>query len=100
MTTSQRSKALPDVPSLSETLPKFAFDAWLALIAPKGIPAAMVQKYYEDLKVSMEDPAVKEAIAAQGLIPTMMPPAQAAAYFQSELVKHAALVKRSGATPQ
>ena len=100
VTTSQRSKALPDVPSISETLPKFAFDAWLALIAPKGIPAAMVQKYYEDLKVSMEDPAVKEAIAAQGLIPTMMPPAQAAAYFQTELVKHAALVKRSGATPQ
>ncbi len=100
LTTTQRSPALPDVPSMSETLPGYAFDAWLALIAPKGTPAALVQKYYEDLKASMDEVAVKEAIAAQGLTPVMMPPAQARAYFQSELDKHAALVKRSGAQPQ
>jgi tripartite-type tricarboxylate transporter receptor subunit TctC len=100
LTTTQRSPAMPDVPSISETLPKYAFDAWLAMIAPKGIPQAQVQQYFEAFKASMEEPSVKEAIAAQGLNPTMMPPAQALAYFQSELVKHAALVKRSGATPQ
>ena len=100
LTTTQRSAALPDVPSISETLPKYAFDAWLAMIAPKGMSPSLVQEYYEDFKSSMDEPAVKEAIAAQGLSPLMMPPAQAAAYFQTELVKHAALVKRSGATPQ
>jgi tripartite-type tricarboxylate transporter receptor subunit TctC len=100
VTTAKRSPALADVPSISETLPAYSFDAWLALIAPKGTPAELVGKYYEHVKSSMDEPAVKEAIAAQGLSPVLMPPAQAAQYFQSELAKHAALVKRSGATPQ
>jgi tripartite-type tricarboxylate transporter receptor subunit TctC len=100
VTTTQRTPVLPDVQSLSETLPRYAFDAWLAIIAPKGLPEATVQKYYEALKSSMEEPAVKEAVAAQGITPSMMPPDKARAYFVSELEKHAVLVKRSGAQPQ
>lgn len=100
VTTSKRAAALPDVPSISDTLPKYAFDVWLGLLAPKGTPPALVQQYYEALKASMEESSVKEAIAAQGLTPAMMPPAEARAYFVSELDKHAALVKRSGAQPQ
>ncbi|MBD9391482.1 tripartite tricarboxylate transporter substrate binding protein [Acidovorax sp. ACV01] len=100
VTTGKRSPALAEVPSISETLPAYSFDAWLALIAPKGMSPDLVGKYYEHLKSSMDEPAVKEAIAVQGLAPVLMPPAQAAQYFQSELAKHAALVKRSGATPQ
>lgn len=100
VTTRQRSPALPDVPSMAETLPDYAFAAWIAMIAPKGVPATVIDKYYADFKSSMEDPAVKEAIAAQGLAPLMMPPAESAAYFKSQLDMHAALVKRSGATPQ
>jgi tripartite-type tricarboxylate transporter receptor subunit TctC len=100
VTTVKRSAALPEVPSISDTLPKYAFDAWLGLLAPKGTPPTVVQKYYEALQGAMEEASVKEAIAAQGLTPTMMPPAKARAYFLSELDKHAALVKRSGAQPQ
>lgn len=100
LTTSKRSPALPDVPSVSDTLPRYNFDAWLALLGPKGLPPALVQKYYGDLKASMDEPAVKEAIALQGLTPVMSTPEQARAYLISELDKHAVLVKRSGATPQ
>jgi tripartite-type tricarboxylate transporter receptor subunit TctC len=100
VTTVKRSAALPEVPSISDTLPKYAFDAWLGLLAPKGTPPTVVQEYYEALQGAMEEASVKEAIAAQGLTPTMMPPAKARAYFLSELDKHAALVKRSGAQPQ
>jgi tripartite-type tricarboxylate transporter receptor subunit TctC len=100
VTTRQRSAALPDVPSVAETLPNYAFAAWIAMIAPKGVSAALIDKYYADFKSSMDEPAVKEAIAAQGLSPLMMPPAESAAYFKSQLDMHAALVKRSGATPQ
>lgn len=100
VTTTKRSPALPEVPSMSEALPTYGFEAWLGLLAPKGTPPAVVQKYYDALKSSMDEPSVKEAIAAQGLTPLMMPPAQARAHFLSELDKHAALVKRSGAQPQ
>lgn len=100
VTTRQRSPALPDVPSVAETLPGYAFAAWIAMIAPRGVPAALIDKVYADFKSSMEEPAVKDAIAAQGLAPLMMPPAESAAFFKSQLDVHASLVKRSGATPQ
>ena len=100
VTTAKRSPALADVPSLTETLPGYSFDVWLALLAPQGTPSDLVGKYYAALKSSMDEPAVKEAIAAQGLSPVLTPPAQAAEYLKSELTKHAALVKRSGAAPQ
>ncbi|MES2531113.1 MAG: tripartite tricarboxylate transporter substrate binding protein [Pseudomonadota bacterium] len=100
VTTVQRSAAIPDVPALAETLPRYALDAWIALIGPKGMAPAVVQKYFTDLKASMDDPTVKDALAAQGLVPTLKAPADARAYFVSEMEKNAALVKRSGATPQ
>jgi tripartite-type tricarboxylate transporter receptor subunit TctC len=100
ITTTHRAPALPDVPTMSETLPNYGFDAWIALIAPKGLPPALAQTYYDDLKASMDDPAVKEALAVQGVGLTMKPPAEARAYFVSEMERHAVLVKRAGATPQ
>lgn len=100
VTMRQRTNALPDVPSIAETLPGYAFDTWLALIAPKGVPAPLVQTYYEALKLTMQDDAVKRALDVQGLTPVMMPPQQASEYFRTELQKHAALVRQSGATPQ
>lgn len=100
LTTRERSPALAGVPTLSDTLPNYVFDAWLALIAPKGVSASLIEKYYAAVKACMQDPAVKSAIAAQGLVSMMMPPAEARTYFRTELDKHAALVRRSGALPQ
>ncbi|HVR50965.1 MAG TPA: tripartite tricarboxylate transporter substrate-binding protein [Pseudorhodoferax sp.] len=100
LTTAQRSPALPDVPAIADTLPGYVYDAWLALLAPKGTPAATVQGYYEALQGAMAEPAVQQAIAAQGLAPSMLAPAQAQAYLRSELDKHARLVERAGVQPQ
>lgn len=100
LTTTQRTPALPDVASIAETLPGYAFDTWLALIAPKGTQQAVVQEYFQALSAVMDEPSVQQAISTQGLTPVMMPPDQAGEYFRTELEKHAALVKRSGAEPQ
>ncbi len=100
LTTPEPSSALPGVPSMSDTLPNYAIDVWLALIAPKGVPAPMIDKYYAAVKACMQDAAVKEAIAAQGLAPLMMPPAETRKFMRAEQDKYAALVQRSGAQPQ
>lgn len=100
LTTPDRSSALPGVPSMSDTLPNYAIDVWLALIAPKGVPASMIDKYYAAVKACMQEPTVKEAIAAQGLAPLLMPPAETRKFLRTELDRYTALVRRSGALPQ
>ena len=99
VSTTQRSALLPDVPTLAESgLPKYSFDAWIALVGPPGLPPALVTKIYNDIKTVMAQKEVQAALAAQGIAVIGSPPEQAVPFFKSELDKHTVLVKRSGAT--
>lgn len=99
MSTQQRSAVLPDVPTLAESgLPHYAFDAWIAAIGPADLPKPVVNKLYQDLRKVMATPEVQAALAAQGITPIVSPPEQAVGFFKTELDKHLALVKKSGAT--
>lgn len=99
VSTKQRSSVLPDVPPLAESgLPNYSFDAWIAAIGPAGLPKPIVQKYYTDLKTVLAQKDVQDALAAQGITVIASAPEQAVPFFKAELDKHAALVKKSGAT--
>lgn len=98
VSTKQRSAVLPDVPTLAESgLPGYSFDAWIAAVGPAGLPGPILQKYYADLKAVLSTKEVARALAAQGIAVIANTPEEAAAFFESELEKHAALVKQSGA---
>lgn len=97
--TRQRSAVLPDVPTLAESgLPNYSFDAWLAVVGPADLPKPMVDKLYQDLKKVVATPEVQQALGAQGIATILNTPEQAVGFFKTELDKHLALVKKSGAT--
>jgi tripartite-type tricarboxylate transporter receptor subunit TctC len=99
VSTPARSVALPDVPTLAEAgVPKYSFDAWIALIGPAGLPKAIVDADYAAVKAALSSPEAKTALSAQGLTIVDTGPEQAPAFFQAELAKHQKLVKQSGAT--
>ncbi|MEJ8848781.1 tripartite tricarboxylate transporter substrate binding protein [Variovorax rhizosphaerae] len=99
VSTPARSPALPDVPTLAESgVPRYSFDAWIALIGPAGLPKAIVDSDYAAVKAAIASPEAQTVLAAQGLTVLNMGPEQAPAFFQAELVKHQKLVKQSGAT--
>lgn len=100
VTTAQRVPAMPDLPAIAETVPGYVVDAWIALLAPKGMSPAQSQRYYEAFKESMVEPAAKEALSAQGMVPVLMPPEKVRAFMQAELTKHTDLAKRAGVSPQ
>lgn len=100
VTNASRAPAMPDVPAIAETLPNYVFDAWIALLAPKGLPPATARKYYEAFKEAMSEDAAKEALTAQGIVPVLTPPEKARAFMEAELVKHTALARKAGLTPQ
>jgi tripartite-type tricarboxylate transporter receptor subunit TctC len=96
-----RSAAAPDIPTALEAgFPKYQVDGWFAAVGPKGLPAEQVKRIHSGLASAFATQEVKEAMAKQGNSINITSPETAAAHFKSELVRYAALVKKSGVVPQ
>lgn len=101
VSTRQRSAVLPDLPTLAEAgLPDYSFDAWIAVVGPAGLSKPIVRKYYTDFKAVLGQKEVQDALAAQGIAVINSTPEEAVPFFKAEMEKHAALVKKSGATAE
>lgn len=64
--TRHRSKLLPDVPAVGETLPGFEYVAWYGLFAPTGTPAAIAEKIRVDATRALAAPEVAQVLLAEG----------------------------------
>lgn len=99
ISTTARSAALPEVPTLAEAgVPAYSFDAWIALIGPAGLPKPVVERSTAAVRAALASPEAQAAITGQGLMQRDTGPEQAPAFFQAELAKHLQLVRQSGAT--
>jgi tripartite-type tricarboxylate transporter receptor subunit TctC len=101
VTSSQRSGALPDVPTVEQaggpTLKGFEASSWFGLMAPAGTPADVVQRIQQETAKSLGTPAIKERLLAQGAIPSGNTPAEFTRFIDEEIRKWAPVVKNSGA---
>ncbi|MGO4390326.1 Bug family tripartite tricarboxylate transporter substrate binding protein [Variovorax sp. M-6] len=101
VTSSQRSPALPDVPTVEEAggpaLKGYEASSWFGLLAPAGTPPDIVNRIQQEVAKALAAPAVKEKLVAQGAIPSGNSPADFAKLIDSEHTKWAKVVKTSGA---
>jgi tripartite-type tricarboxylate transporter receptor subunit TctC len=97
ITALKRSQAAPDIPTFSETIPKFESNVWYGLLAPAGTPTDVVEKLNEEVLNILRMNDAKEIFAAQGIEIIGNSPAEFAGYIKSELAKWAVVVKKSGA---
>ena len=99
VSTQARSPALPDVPTLAEAgVPGYSFAAWMALVAPAGLPKPVLDRLNAAARTALAAPEVKEIFTAQGITAVGSAVDPASAFLQAELEKHTRLVKASGAT--
>ena len=92
-----RSPALPEVPTIADSLPGFNGNTWLGLVAPAGTPKDIVAKLSAETHKALNAPDVKEKLLAQGVEPVGSTPEQFTAHLESEMARYAAVVKSSGA---
>ena len=99
VTSSQRSAAMPELPTLEEAgqLKGFEASSWFGLLAPVGTPADVVGRLQQETAKALNSPEIKEKLLAQGAIPSGNTPQQFAALIDAEIKKWAAVVKASGA---
>ena len=95
---SARAAHLPDVPTLAESgLPGYAAYVWLGLMAPKGTPAAIVERLHREVIASLEAESVQRYFADAGIEVAGSSPAEFAAYFRDERDRWARVIKDTGA---
>jgi tripartite-type tricarboxylate transporter receptor subunit TctC len=66
VTTAARAAFLPDVPSVSETVPGYDTEVWWGLVGPAGMPRDLVEKLSHDFVAALNADAVKQRLAKLG----------------------------------
>ena len=97
VTTAQRSNALPDIPSMSETLKDFSIDTWWGLVAPAATPRDVVDRLNKAFVAALQTPETKTRFAQLMAEPVGNTPEQFGAVMKKELTRYETVVKASGA---
>ena len=96
VTSSKRSAAFPDVPTIEELGFKgFESSAWYGLIGPAGLPAEVVTRISQALQKAGEDKATVDAINATGCDVEMLNPAQTVEKLRVDAIKWGRVIKEA-----
>jgi len=98
---SQRSPALPNVPTIAEAgLPGYYAASWYGLMVPAGTPDSTIDILAKQIGTIMRVPEVKEKMLAQGFEPVGDTPAQFGKFISEEILRWEQVVKRAGIKPE
>ncbi|HYT48029.1 MAG TPA: tripartite tricarboxylate transporter substrate binding protein [Burkholderiales bacterium] len=93
----QRSKFLPELPAIDESLPGYEFDSWIGLLGPAAMPKAMVEQINAAIAGLLKNPAILDRLDKHGVVPQAMSPAEFNALLRADYAKMAKVVRASGA---
>lgn len=96
----QRSRFMPDIPTMREQGLDIALDTWTGVLLPAGVPAPIVTALSAALEKAVKTPELIEAQAKFGNEMTFMPQAEFAAQMQRDIERWAPIVKASGFVPE
>lgn len=88
-----RLGALPDVPTIAETLPGFASSAWYAVVAPPKMPQPIADKISADIAEALKDDDIKRRLAELSAVPVGSDPGATAQYLGQEIDRWNAVIK-------
>jgi tripartite-type tricarboxylate transporter receptor subunit TctC len=100
VTSLKRSSNAPEIPAITETLPKFEVELVYAIVAPASTPKAIVDKLNSQLITVLNNPEIKAQLNSRGFDVLTSTPIQTADYIKSEVTKWAPIVKKSGVTAE
>ncbi len=96
----RRSKSLPELPTVAETLPGVEVSAWYGLLAPAGTPKEIIAKLHAESVKALATPKVQQQIAAAGAEAASSTPEEFATLIRTDLARWAKAVKATGLPPE
>jgi len=98
---SARTKALPDLPTMSEAaLPGFDANNWIGLFAPAGTPAEIVHLLNAEVVKVMNTPEMRKRVETEGATFSPMSAGQFADFVRKEIVDWGKIIRAAGITAQ
>jgi tripartite-type tricarboxylate transporter receptor subunit TctC len=95
VTTATRSAALPDVPTVGESIQGFEASTWQGIGAPKNTPADIVDRLNKEINAGLADPTIKARLADLGSMPTPMSPSDFGKYIVDETEKWGKVIREA-----
>jgi tripartite-type tricarboxylate transporter receptor subunit TctC len=99
VTTAQPVAAAPDIPPLSQAgLPGYVASSWQMVVAPAGIPAAILSRLNGELRAILGEAGIRKDFAERGIVPVVSPPPdELQRYVRSEIARWGKVVEQAGA---
>ena len=94
-----RFAALPDLPTVGDTVPGYSANSWCGVGVPKGTPPAIIDRLKREINTGLADPNVVEQLAKVATTPIIFTPAEFGAYMTAEVEKWGKVVKAAGGKP-
>ena len=97
VSSAQRSKSLPDVPTFIESgVPDFEVSSWVGLLAPAKTPKAILDKLNAELNAVLNDPDVREKLNVMGITATPGTADKFGDEMKRDLARYGPVVKAAG----
>ena len=93
----KRAAAMPELPTIGETVPGYEVINWFGIVAPRGTPKPVIARINADLNAALRTAALRDLLAAQGAEAAGGTPEEYAALIKRDLAKWEKVVKASGA---
>jgi tripartite-type tricarboxylate transporter receptor subunit TctC len=92
-----RSSILPNVPTIGEAgVPGYQTANWWGMAAPRGTPAAIVNRLNQEIKVVLQSPDTEKRFVNEGAEPQVKTPAELGKYVSDEMAKWVELARMAG----
>ncbi|WP_417284700.1 Bug family tripartite tricarboxylate transporter substrate binding protein [Comamonas sp.] len=100
VTGDKRVAALPDVPTVAETVPGFKSISWVGVLAPAKTPQATIDRLAAAIRDTVAQPEIASKLNEQGAVAKTTTPAQFAALIQADYNTYAQLITEKGITAE
>ena len=101
VSSTKRSSAMPDVPTVAEAgVPGFEIQSWYALLGPRDLPRAIADRLQREIAKIVATPAMQERFATLGAEAAATTPDETAVILKSDMDKWAGVIRKAGIKPQ
>jgi tripartite-type tricarboxylate transporter receptor subunit TctC len=100
VTGAKRVAAIPDVPTIGETVPGYEVSIWYGMAAPRGTPPEIVEKLNQAVNAVLADPKLQARLAELGGEPMPMTPAEFGKLVAEETEKWAKVIRAANIKPE
>lgn len=96
LTSGKRLDTMPDIPTIGETLKGYEAEAFQGMIAPAGVPRAIIEKMAQEVAVAIRQPDIAKSFVASGAVGVGSSPAEFSKFLRTEMTKWAGVIKDAG----